>query len=477
MLSYDVVWVTNNSQWSYNGIDGTLLSDKLGEFIDKGGKLLESACMMSDHPLWGLNGGAYVEEEKSPFTISTGELNFESNVVFNQPNHPILNNVSSFTADNNENIKIRDNALLIASLDNGVPYIGVNSNVVAINEYIGNVYNSDKLKLMANSLIYLSGVDIPEVENLTVFGEDDNAKLIWQKPAIEEPDFFTESFEDTELPEGWEITTTNASATWTFSSTNVFDGTQNIYCNWSTNPQDEFLKTKKFVVPAGGYLEFWTWLSYGGENDNHRIVISTDDWESQTTLWEGKESNLNENPVVVDLGKFAGQLVSLAWNASSPDGLTNPWFIDNVSIKTTANKRDNSVITYKIFKDNVLIDEVADLHYEDPNVEDGKTYTYCVQANYDNLGLSSLTCDDVTVNMNITDNNFDKINIYPNPASNFVFIDGISIENIKIFDNSGKLVGVTSSNKIDLSNYANGIYIMQISDIEGVVHSRKIIKN
>lgn len=120
---------------------------------------------------------------------------------------------------------------------------------------------------------------------------------------------------------------------------------------------------------------------------------------------------------------------------------------------------------------------MADLHYEDPNVEDGKTYTYCVQANYDNLGLSSLTCDDVTVNMNITDNNFDKINIYPNPASNFVVIDGISIENIKIFDNSGKLVGVTSSNKIDLSNYANGIYIMQISDIEGVVHSRKIIKN
>jgi hypothetical protein len=73
------------------------------------------------------------------------------------------------------------------------------------------------------------------------------------------------------------------------------------------------------------------------------------------------------------------------------------------------------------------------------------------------------------------------INIYPTPASNYIIIENTTnkaITNTSIIDLNGKVVlnSNLNSNKIDVSNISNGIYIIKI-ELENRFVYKKIIKN
>ena len=71
-----------------------------------------------------------------------------------------------------------------------------------------------------------------------------------------------------------------------------------------------------------------------------------------------------------------------------------------------------------------------------------------------------------------------KLNIYPNPTTGFLNLNGHdSIESVKVFDMSGKLVFSnayhTSDVKLDLTFLTNGFYTALINENQRI----KIIKN
>jgi hypothetical protein len=79
--------------------------------------------------------------------------------------------------------------------------------------------------------------------------------------------------------------------------------------------------------------------------------------------------------------------------------------------------------------------------------------------------------------INSSDIGFEEINVYPNPASEMLFIDFTSDSpvnpELKIFDNTGRLVFnetfiLNNSGKhhldIDISQFSNGIYFLELSE-------------
>lgn len=71
----------------------------------------------------------------------------------------------------------------------------------------------------------------------------------------------------------------------------------------------------------------------------------------------------------------------------------------------------------------------------------------------------------------IEDNSFSNFNIYPNPTNNTIHINatGFPVNNIKIYDLSGKLLIFKNYNskiniKTNISNFSNGIYILKLNN-------------
>ena len=73
-----------------------------------------------------------------------------------------------------------------------------------------------------------------------------------------------------------------------------------------------------------------------------------------------------------------------------------------------------------------------------------------------------------------------SINIYPNPTSNFIIIEGlVGINNITIINVFGSIISqtqVTGISQIDMTNYACGVYTINIIDAEGDIEAYQIIK-
>lgn len=75
--------------------------------------------------------------------------------------------------------------------------------------------------------------------------------------------------------------------------------------------------------------------------------------------------------------------------------------------------------------------------------------------------------DELTIN---------QINIYPNPVSDYLIIRSDSeVENVRILDLSGRELWATKNTQLDLSDYANGTYIVEIKTKEGKFQRKKII--
>jgi len=84
-------------------------------------------------------------------------------------------------------------------------------------------------------------------------------------------------------------------------------------------------------------------------------------------------------------------------------------------------------------------------------------------------------------NLSTNETNKNNFTMYPNPASDFVTIDKLSKNTpIKITDTSGKLIYNSvlknDTQKINTSNFANGLYFVQISDGEKISTQKIIIR-
>jgi len=68
------------------------------------------------------------------------------------------------------------------------------------------------------------------------------------------------------------------------------------------------------------------------------------------------------------------------------------------------------------------------------------------------------------------------IYLYPNPANNIVNISGESIVNVKVFNNLGQLINIYHNvNSINVASYKKGIYIFDITTMEGNAKAFKVV--
>lgn len=72
--------------------------------------------------------------------------------------------------------------------------------------------------------------------------------------------------------------------------------------------------------------------------------------------------------------------------------------------------------------------------------------------------------------INIFNTSENSLHIYPNPATNILYISEVS--NYTIYDLLGKVVGNGTSDKVDIQHYINGIYFIEINN-----QKYKFIKN
>jgi len=75
--------------------------------------------------------------------------------------------------------------------------------------------------------------------------------------------------------------------------------------------------------------------------------------------------------------------------------------------------------------------------------------------------------------LSVSNREMSNLSVYPNPTVDYVNIDGIDVNNVKIFNLNGQLLINTTNKRIDVTGLNNGIYILMIND----TISKKFVKN
>ncbi|MDD4395754.1 MAG: C25 family cysteine peptidase, partial [Bacteroidales bacterium] len=137
-------------------------------------------------------------------------------------------------------------------------------------------------------------------------------------------------------------------------------------------------------------------------------------------------------------------------------------------------------VAYKIYRDGNLLNTTSSTNYTDTQVSPNTQYCYAVSAVCSNgeSGLSNSTCSMLT---GISQYNSDNtLKIYPNPVNEKLIIEGKNISKIAVYSTIGTLVYQTDvkDNKIvlNVNNWSNGIYFLKVTNKNGEVIVRKVMK-
>lgn len=114
------------------------------------------------------------------------------------------------------------------------------------------------------------------------------------------------------------------------------------------------------------------------------------------------------------------------------------------------------------------------------------TYTPTSDISADNITLCAVTSDKITILIDnviikeattsgIKNNSNDFLNIYPNPATDYIVVNKENIDCVEIHSLSGVLVSKTNKSTIDVSHLPTGTYIVSVLQ-NGKTISSKISK-
>lgn len=92
-----------------------------------------------------------------------------------------------------------------------------------------------------------------------------------------------------------------------------------------------------------------------------------------------------------------------------------------------------------------------------------------------NQSFETCYIDEVSVREQIQQQN--EISIYPNPTSETVRIEGVRPAEVQVYNAFGQLVKtVRDSNAISVADLSHGVYLLRITDMNGMVYTDKITK-
>ena len=81
--------------------------------------------------------------------------------------------------------------------------------------------------------------------------------------------------------------------------------------------------------------------------------------------------------------------------------------------------------------------------------------------------------------ISVEENHFNNVNIYPNPAEDFIMINSENVEFAEVIDIYGRVITASEINgetRIDMSNFADGIYYVRLHS-NGETAVQKVVKN
>lgn len=276
---------------------------------------------------------------------------------------------------------------------------------------------------------------------------NDNTSSNFSVVGVGQPVPFAEGFETTFPNTGAVLNNPDASFTWEQTAAAAHTGTQSIYINnydYSSNGEiDEYI-LPNFDLTSINSPKLSFWVAYRlytnptanpNYSDTLEVLVSTDCGQTFTSAYK----------------KFSTALVTTPapfYTTAAFVPTATQWRRDSIDLAPYASF-NNVVVKFRS-----ITDYENNLYLDDINI-DGTT------------GLSSQPL-------------LAAVNIYPNPANNFLNIDltGIGSDRnigIRIVDMTGKTVHATSNNmggqllRVETSNISTGLYIVELSGIDGVV--------
>jgi hypothetical protein len=155
-------------------------------------------------------------------------------------------------------------------------------------------------------------------------------------------------------------------------------------------------------------------------------------------------------------------------------------YVDGVLLSTvTCGALNQSAIINTVNNNPIRIGKVTDagnVRHFNGKLDDFYIYNRVLTA----TEITDINCNSVVTSINPTPSDNNNISIFPNPTLNYINIQGNDLNEIKIFDISGKLIERKKMNnvnttKIDCSGINAGIYFLSITDSKSNIISKKLI--
>ncbi len=213
----------------------------------------------------------------------------------------------------------------------------------------------------------------------------------------------------------------------------------------------------------GNYIGF-QWF-----NNGVAVEGATDDslWVTEPgmytmTVWREEcpdfSMSTGVGPIITMMEAFLVEETDLIWASTNTLGsYTYQWYFNGEPIETPA---ASPWIFYK--------SDMADGTY------------YCEVTNPD--GCTKITDEFVWSTIGLKDVSLANIDIFPNPASGHIMIEGVEVEKIDVItfhDITGKAVLQVNpnNNRIEIGELNQGIYLMEVSMTDGNKLSHKLVKD
>lgn len=173
---------------------------------------------------------------------------------------------------------------------------------------------------------------------------------------------------------------------------------------------------------------------------------------------------------------------ALTLSANYNAGTTNVnWTIDSYKSPQLVAKVEIINATGTVVKtEQQTLPELRNMAINFPLADGNYTAKLTLQDIFNQFSLPKIT--NFTVGTALNTNNINtnsKVEIYPNPASTFIHIEGANLKTATMIDASGKLLKKhalkQNKNRIDVSNFSKGIYFIMVTDQEQKTYTEKIV--
>jgi hypothetical protein len=262
----------------------------------------------------------------------------------------------------------------------------------------------------------------------------------------------------------------------------AYDGTKyGAFTQANTLNDDKWLISPALEVTATSELSFWAKaITHAYGKERFRVYVSTSGPAianfTKISAGDFLESELDWTAYTFDLSSYGGQTIHFAIQYVSYDAFF--FFIDAITVTDVIAPE---VILYTI---TLTVEEGAH-EYKYFLVEDAPTWSLGETAGGPNRKIDvteDMTIEDIwgEIENSVPSLTIEEFSLYPNPARDIInLVSGSKINTVRVFDVNGRLVFSQSYNAnqviLDVNNFKNGLYIMQISTNDGVKNQKFII--